>query len=101
VDKSGEVNRHTVRYILLLSLLLSLCSGCNRQIANGQQSFNKNQMACNNLFNRAVAHEIDGEYDTAISDFTKILENDPEKRFLILSPRPPVGPDRETRSRPG
>ena len=33
--------------------------------------------ACH-LFNRAVAREIDGEYETAISDFTKILENDPE-----------------------
>ena len=78
MDKPGEVNRHTVSYILLLSLLLLLCSGCNRKIASGQQSFIKNQMACDNLFNRAVAHEIDGEYETATSDFTKILENNPE-----------------------
>ena len=78
MDKLDEVNRHTISYIMLLSLLLLLCSGCNRKIANGQQSFNENQIAGDNLFNRAVAHEIDGEYETAISDFTKILENDPE-----------------------
>lgn len=77
MDKLGEVNRHTVSYIMLLFLLLLLCSGCNRKIANGHQSFNRNQIACDNLFNRAVAHEIDGEYKNALADLGKAIKIDP------------------------
>ena len=74
--------KNTTACLLVASAaLFILFNGCTRNLAANSPATAESQALSNDLLNRGVAHAIEGEFQNAISDFSKVLENDPANGF--------------------